>query len=289
MQAADAQGVELNHTPKQPHTVIEPLSGWRLIDVAELWRHRDLLYFFTWRDVKIRYKQTLLGVSWAVLQPFMMMVVFSVFLGKMAKVNYGDNPTTVFLYAGLLPWTFFSTAISNAANSVVNSQQMITKIYFPRLLVPFASIGAAVVDFLIAFLLLAAMMAYYRVAPGWPICMVPVLLILITLAAAGVGTFLAALNVAFRDFKYTLPFLVQLWMFATPAVYLPERRPSSPLLGLLVDLNPMNGLIAFFRGATLGGELPWDGLVPAVVMILVIFLCGVFYFRRVESNFADVI
>jgi lipopolysaccharide transport system permease protein len=272
-----------------PHTVIEPLSGWRLVDVAELWRHRDLLYFFTWRDVKIRYKQTFLGVLWALLQPFLMMVVFSVFFGKMAKVDYGDNPAPVFLYAGLLPWTFFANAISNAGNSVVGAQQMITKIYFPRLLVPFAAIGAAVVDFLIAFTLLLALMVYYRVPPGWPILAVPALLVLASLAAAGVGTLLAALNVAFRDFKYTMPFLVQIWMFATPAVYLPDRRPSSPLLATIVDLNPMNGLIAFFRAATLGGELPWAGLVPSTAMILVMFFVGVFYFRRVEANFADVI
>ena len=174
----------------------------------------------TWRDVMVRYKQTVLGVAWAVLQPAMMMVVFTVFLGQMARVDSGDFPYPLFVYAGLLPWTFFATAVSNAGNSVVGSAQMVSKIYFPRLLIPLASVAAAVVDFLIAFLLLAGLMFYYGIVPGWQILLVPLLLLLAVLAAVGVGSMLAALNVSYRDFKYTIPFLMQIWMFATPTVYM---------------------------------------------------------------------
>ena len=207
-------------TPAPIVTLIRPAQGWQLINFGELWQFRELLYFLTWRDVKVRYKQTLLGAAWAILQPLLMMVVFTIFFGRMAGVSSGGVPYPLFAYAGLLPWTFFATAIAAAGNSVVGSERLITKIYFPRLAVPFAAVGAAVVDFLIAFGLLIAMMVYYRVAPGWGLLLVPVIFGAILLAALGVGTLLAALNVAYRDFRYVIPFLVQLWMFATPSVYM---------------------------------------------------------------------
>lgn len=310
-------------SPAIPPLVITAHRGWQLINVAELWRYRELLYFLAWRDVKVRYKQTLLGAAWAVIQPFMMMVVFTIFLSRMAHMSSGDFPYPVFVYAGLLPWTFFSTAISNAGNSVVGSERLITKIYFPRLAIPFASVAAAIVDFLIAFVVLLGMMLWYRIAPTWGLLMVPVLLVLLALAATGVGTLLAALNVAYRDFRYVIPFLAQLWMFATPTVYMQpsehstepkpvaastvvardgdhtaERSSAVPTatqgavpddIQHLLNLNPLTGLIGCFRAATLGGEMPWGQLAYSSGGVVVLFLAGCFYFRRVEDSFADVI
>lgn len=316
----------------RPWTVIEPPRGWQWLELRELWRYRELLYFLAWRDVKIRYKQTILGAAWAVIQPFMMMVVFTVFLGGMAGVDSGGVPYPVFVYAGLLPWTFFATAISSAGNSVVQAQQIVTKVYFPRLAIPFASVGAAVVDFAIAFGMLLMLMAYYGVRPGWSIGLVVPLLLLTAVAALGVGTLLAALNVSFRDFKYTIPFLVQLWMFATPTVYMqvhtqapsaargtspagasaaaPAMRQTAPLghagedsgpaapenarrlpagFEPLLHINPMIGVIAFFRAAVLGGPLPWSQLAYPVFVIAGLSCVGLAYFRRVESRFADII
>lgn len=310
-------------TEELPLQVIEPPRGWQLVNLRELWRYRELFYFFTWRDVKIRYKQTLLGAGWAVVQPFMMMVVFTIFLGGMANVDSGDYPYPVFVYAGLLPWTFFATAITTAGNSLLGARQIVTKVYFPRLAVPFASVGAALVDFAIAFGMLLVLMAYYGVQPGWGLLLVPLLVPVLMFAALGVGTLLAALNVAYRDFKYTIPFLVQIWMFATPTVYmnLPqetehsvaaatttvsvddigksgtttakrqavERNRLPAELKPLLQLNPMTGVIAFFRASVLGGPLPWGQLCYPVALIAVFFCGGVAYFRRVESSFADII
>lgn len=301
-------------------TVIRPVEGWQLLNLAELWRHRELLYFFTWRDVKVRYKQTLLGASWAILQPFMMMIVFTIFLGQMAQVDSGSIPYPVFVYAGLLPWTFFANATSNAGNSLVMAQQIITKVYFPRLAVPLACVGAAMVDFVIAFAMLIALMLFYGYEPTWSLLLVPPLLALAALAASGAGTLLSALNVAYRDFKYTIPFLIQLWMFATPTVYMnvdnektnttlaasefaaetkvpasagvgtvDESKTGRELTQFLLRMNPMVGLIAFFRASVLGTSLPWQALADSTVLIVVMFLVGLTYFRRVEAWFADII
>jgi lipopolysaccharide transport system permease protein len=312
----------------QGEVIIEPRSGWQLLNLGELWKHRELLLFFTWRDVMIRYKQTALGAGWAVLQPLMMMVVFTVFLGRMAKVDSGNFAYPVFVYAGLLPWTFFATAITRAGNSVVGALNIVDKVYFPRLVFPLASVGAAIVDFLIASTILVGLMFFYGIVPGWSILLVPGLLALATLAALGVGTALAALNVAFRDFKYTIPFLMQLWMFATPTVYMnvetiakPQPQATAPVraespagddgapaaapaadteeqgrrpsltVGIksLLYLNPMTGLVAFFRAATLGGPLPWTSLGYSASIIVLMFIAGMLYFRRVECRFADII
>jgi lipopolysaccharide transport system permease protein len=291
----------------QPETVIEPRSAWKALDLKELWRYRELLFFLTWRDVKVRYKQTLLGAGWAILQPTLMMVVFSVFLGKLAMLDQKVRfPYPVFVYAGLLPWTFFATALANAGNSVVASEQLITKVYFPRLIIPFAAVGAALVDFALAFLVLVGLMLYYGIAPTFSFLLLPLLVVLATLAALGVGTFVAALNVSYRDFRYLIPFLLQLWMFATPSIYMqsPEPAPetsAAPAVEVsgtdallstvrrLLDFNPMTGLIAFFRAAILGGRLPWDQLAFSGTMILALFAVGCYYFRRVEDSFADII
>ena len=273
-----------------PTIVIEGRRGWQPINVRELWDFRELLYFLTWRDVKVRYKQTLLGAAWAVLQPAMMMVVFTVFFGRMAKVSSGDLPYPVFAYLGLVPWTFFATSISNAGNSVVGSERLITKIYFPRLAIPFASVGAAVVDFLMAFTLLLVLMAVYHIYPGANMLLVPVVFLPIVLTALGVGTMLAALNVAYRDFRYVIPFLTQLWMFATPSVYMQaDAAATHGSLRAFLSLNPMTGLITCFRTACRGGAMDWHQWGLSAAFSGVVFLVGCFFFRRMERNFADII
>jgi lipopolysaccharide transport system permease protein len=272
-----------------PMTVIDPPIGWQLINVRELWRFRELVFFLTWRDVKVRYKQTLLGAAWAILQPLLMMVVFTIFFSRMAGVPSGDLPYPLFAYAGLLPWTFFATAITSAGNSVVGSERLITKIYFPRLAIPFAAVGAAVVDFIIAFGLLIAMMIYYGISPGIGMLLAPVVFGLILVAALGIGTLLAALNVAYRDIRYVIPFLVQIGMFATPTVYMQPTVEPAGWSRFLLTLNPMTSLISAFRRSMLGGPIPWGQLALASGAVVLTFLVGCFYFRKVEDGFADII
>jgi lipopolysaccharide transport system permease protein len=288
--------VELIQTPPSPGTagdprriVIVPPGGLELINVGQLWHYRELLFFLVWRDVKVRYKQTVLGAAWAVLQPAMMMIVFTIFFGRMAKMPSGGLPYPLFAFAGLLPWTFFSSAVSKAGNSVVASEELITKVYFPRLTIPFASVGASMVDFVCAFGLLIGMMAYYQVGLGWGLLMVPVVVGLITIAAIGIGTMLAALNVVYRDFRYLIPFMIQLGMFATPTIYMqPDAEPRG-WLQILLDLNPMTNLIAAFRAAVLGGPFPWVGFLVSLGSVSLISILGCLYFRKVEDSFADII
>ena len=275
---------------EQQVVLIRPVSGWQPVNVRELWLFRELLYFLIWRDVKVRYKQTLLGAAWAVLQPAMMMVVFSIFFGRMAGVSSGNLPYPVFVYLGLLPWTFFSSAVSSAGNSVVGSERLITKIYFPRLVIPFASVGAAVVDLAIAFGLLVVMMLWYGVRPGPSALLLPLIVIVIGLASLGVGSALAALNVSYRDFRYVIPFLVQLWMFATPTIYMQTARGGAHgHLSALLVLNPMTGLVAAFRAASCGAPLDWGQLGACAAFAVAAFLGGCVFFRRAEQKFADVI
>ncbi|HTL30740.1 MAG TPA: ABC transporter permease [Tepidisphaeraceae bacterium] len=292
-QATSSHAAPHAPTPPVAPLIIEPASGWQLINARELWRYRELLYFLTWRDVKVRYKQTLLGAAWAILQPVMMMIVFTIFFGRMAKVPAGDVPYPIFVFTGLLPWTFFATAIASAGNSVVGSERLITKIYFPRLAVPFAAVGAAMVDFAIAFSVLLVLMAWYHIMPTMSILLVPVLIVVLALAALGVGTLLAALNVAYRDFKYVLPFMIQIWMFATPTVYMQlTRETGGASFGWgrwLLIANPLTGLIATFRAAVLGNPMPSRLLVTDVLIVIAIFAIGCLYFRKVEDSFADVI
>lgn len=274
-----------------PTMVIGPSEGWQWIGLSELWRFRELVYFLAWRDVKVRYRQTVLGVAWAILQPLMMMAVFTVCFGRMAGVPSAGLPYPLFAYAGLLAWTFFATAVNGASNSVVGSERLITKIYFPRLAIPFAAAGAAVVDFAVALSLLGVMMLYYGVAPGVGLLAVPAIFGLILLTALGCGTLLAALNVAYRDFRYVTPFLLQLWMFATPTVYMQPSaaRTGSGLLGALLNLNPMTGLVDAFRVAILGGSIHWGQLGGLALATAALFLGGCLYFRKVEDRFADII
>ena len=272
-----------------PVTIIERRPGWKFVDLAELWRHRELLYFLTWRDVKVRYKQTALGAAWAVLQPFATMVVFSLFIGRLANMSSGDYPYPLFVFAGLLPWTFFATAISQAGSSVVGSQNLVTKVYFPRLFIPMGAVAAALVDLAVAFVMLLVMMLYYGVMPGWGLLLTPVLVVGLTVAALGVGVMLSALTVAYRDFRHVVPFMVQLWMFATPTIYMQADPILSPKWRSLMPFNPVFGLILNFRQATLGGPLDWWALGISLTVSIGLLIVGCLYFRRVERGFADII
>jgi lipopolysaccharide transport system permease protein len=278
-------------TPEAPpETVIAPPRGWQLIDWRELWRFRELVAILAWRDIKVRYKQTVLGAAWAVLQPGLMMVVFTIFFGRLAGVHAGPWPYPVFVYAGLLPWTFFSTATTAAGQSVVGSERLISKVYFPRLALPLSAVAAALVDFAIAFGLLLGMMLWYGVPFGLNLLLAPLIFAVILLGAVGVGTLLAALHVAYRDFRYVTPFLLQVWLFATPSIYMEGGTgPEDPWARALLALNPLTGLIAAFRAACLGGPIPWAdvGISAAVAVGVLALAC--LYFRKVEDRFADVI
>jgi lipopolysaccharide transport system permease protein len=273
----------------QPVTVIEPRPGWRFIDFRELWQYRELLYFLAWRDLKVRYKQTALGAAWAVLQPLATMIVFTLFLGKVAGISTGDIPYPLFVFAGTLPWTFFANSIASSGQTVVGNKQLVTKIYFPRLLMPFSAIGPFFLDFLIALGVFGILMCWYGVAPGWWVVLAPVTFLGLTLAALGVGTLLAALTVAYRDFRYVVPFGVQLWMFATPCIYMQAEQVVGPRGQALLPLNPAYGLISNFRQVMLGGSPDWYSLVVSGGMAVVLVCVGCFYFRRAEGHFADII
>jgi lipopolysaccharide transport system permease protein len=268
-------------------TVIEPARGWRMLDLRELWAYRELLWVLAGRDVRVRYKQTVLGAGWAVLRPVLTMLVFSAVFGALAGVPSDGYPYPIFVYSALLPWTFFATALAAAGGSVVGSAQLVTKVYFPRLVVPLASIGASLVDLAVSTTVLFAMMAWYGV--GWTaqLAAAPLLYLGVVFAALGAGTLLAALSVAYRDIHHLTPFVVQLWMYATPVIYptslVPERwRP-------LLYLNPMTGLVDGFRSAFLGKPFDGAALAASAAISLALFAAGVAYFERVERRFADVI
>jgi lipopolysaccharide transport system permease protein len=272
-----------------PTTVIERRRGWQVLGLHELWRYRELLFFLAWRDVKVRYKQTVLGAMWAVLQPFATMVVFTVTLGRFSDVSATIQHYPLFVFAGLLPWWFFQNGLTQASGSVVGNQNLITKVYFPRLIIPMGAVVAGLVDFVVAFGMLVAMMLYYGEAPGWSLVVAPVAMLLLVLAAVGVGALLSALTVAYRDFRYVVPFAVQLWMFATTSIYLDSSLVVGPRGHFLLPLNPAHGLILNFRKAMLGGDPDWYALaVSGAVSVGLLFL-GCLYFRRVERSFADVI
>lgn len=269
-------------------TVIEPRKRWIHIDLAELWQYRDLLFFLGWRDVSVRYKQTVLGVAWAVLQPLTMMVIFTLFFGRLAKVPSDGVAYPIFSYAALLPWQFFATAMTHASNSLVENSSLLTKVYFPRVMIPIASLMQAAVDFAVAFVILLGMMVYYGTAVTWKIAALPGLLLLALMAAAGVGLWLSAMNVKYRDIRYTIPFLVQAWMFVSPVVYPASLVPEQ--WRWLYGLNPMSGVIEGFRWALVGtNNHPGTLIVVSAVVSLVLLLAGLAYFFRTEDEFADVV
>jgi lipopolysaccharide transport system permease protein len=272
----------------KPLVVIEPRAAQFGINLRDLWAYHELLYFLTWRDVKVRYKQTLLGVLWAILQPLLMMLIFSLFFGRLAGIKSDDIPYPLFAFAGLLPWTFFATAVNTSGNSLVNSANLITKVYFPRLIVPVASVGSGLIDFGISFVVLGGLMLFYRMPLNWSILMLPVLVVMLTALALGVGVLTSALNVKYRDIKYALPFLIQLWFFASPIIY-----PTSLMPGRwrwLLALNPMTGIIEGFRVALFGRkEFDWTMLATSAVTILALLAYAAVTFRRIEKGFADII
>lgn len=267
---------------------IDPPSAWPAIGLRELWEYRELLYFLTWRDIKVRYKQTVLGAAWAVIQPLFMMLVFSLFFGKLAGVPSDGIPYPVFAFCGLLPWQLFANSLTQASNSLVGSQNLITKVYFPRLVVPISAVLGGVVDFAIAFVLLLAMMLYYGIVPGWQIVVLPGLVLLVVLASLGVGLWLSALNVQYRDVRYTISFLVQFWLFATPVAYPSSIVPEK--WRVLYALNPMVGVVDGFRWALLGKpESPGVPLLISMIVVFLLLIGGLYYFRRMEQQFADIV
>ena len=269
-------------------TVIEPKTGWVPVDFREIWNYRELLYFLTKRDIKVRYKQTVLGGLWAVIQPAFTMIVFTLFFGRLARMPSDGLPYPIFVYAGLLPWTYFANAVSASGNSLVGSANLITKVYFPRIVVPASAALAGLLDFFIALFVLAALMIYYQFLPGWGTLLFPFLVALTFLCAVGVGLWLSALNVQYRDIRYAIPFLIQVWMFVSPVIY-----PVSLVKGnyqWLLALNPMGGVIHAYRASLLGHQpIDWQLLTLSALIILAIFLGGLYYFRRMEKVFADVV
>lgn len=277
----------LNRSNAVPTTIIQPSRGLLSLKLGELWQYRELLYFLTWRDVKIRYKQAVLGFLWAFIQPFLKMVVFSVVFGGLAKMDSEGFPYPIFLYAGLLPWQFFADAVNRSGQSIVSGANLITKVYFPRIIMPVASVGAALVDFAISFGILIAMMFYYHMVPNASILMVLPLVLVTILCALGIGVLVSALNTAYRDFRYALPFLVQIWMFLTPVIYSVKIIPEN--WRWLILLNPMAGIVDAYRSAILGKPFEWGNLGISLGIATIMFLIGLAYFRKTERYFADIV
>lgn len=268
--------------------LIEPSKGWVSLKLKDLWEYRELLYFLTWRDIKVRYKQTALGAAWAIIQPFFSMVVFSLFFGKLAKIPSDGIPYPIFSYAALVPWTFFANGLAQSSNSLVGSSNLLKKVYFPRLAIPIATVLSEVVDFILAFSVLLAMMVYFGVAPTINILYLPLFLLLALITSLGVGLWLSALNVQFRDVRYVIPFITQFWMFATPIAY-PSSLLSEPWR-TIYGINPMVGVVEGFRWALLGTSTRPGPIVGVSALAAVLLLVGgAFYFRRMEKTFADVV
>ena len=270
--------------PDEPLVTIQPGKSWVPVNLRELWTYRELLFFLIWRDIKVRYKQTLIGAAWALLQPLLLMLIFTFFFSRLAGVKSAGAPYPIFAYAGLLPWTFFANAVTNSGNSLIGNTNLITKVYFPRVLIPVAAVAASLVDFGIASILLVVLMIYYRTGLHAEVVMLPVLVALVTLLASGVGIWLAALNVKYRDVRYALPFLIQIWLFASPVIYaVPDGWRW------LLALNPMTAIIEGFRSALFG--LPFDWLMLGVSASITLFILAyaAFAFARMERSFADVI
>jgi lipopolysaccharide transport system permease protein len=274
-------------TDETPTIVIRPSRGWVSLELRDLWRYRELLYFLTWRDIKVRYKQTIFGAAWAILQPFFTMIVFSIFFGRLAKMPSDGIPYPIFAYCALLPWSYFAGALDRASNSLVGSSHLITKVYFPRLAIPISAVTAGLVDFGIAFVVLLGMMLYYGFAPTIAVLTLPFFLVLAIAAALAVGLWLSALNVQYRDVRYTVPFLTQFWLFATPIAYPSSLVPEQ--WRALYGLNPMAGVVEGFRWALLGKEPPGPLLAVSTAVVVLLLIGGLYYFRRMERTFADLV
>ena len=277
---------------RAPVIVIQPSHGWATLQLRALWEYRELLYFLVWRDLKVRYKQTLLGVAWIVLQPVVSMVIYSLLFGGLLNVPSGGVPYPIFAYAGLLPWNYFAGSLTRSSQSLVGSAHLITKVYFPRLNIPISGVLSGLVDFAIAFLVLAAMMLYYGITPTPAMVLLPGFLLLAVLTALGFGLWLSALNVRYRDVNYLVPFLVQVWMYVTPVIYDTALIPEQ--FRFLLALNPMTGVVVGFRWALLGGQLadatpPGPMFALSIAVSLVVLVSGLVFFRNTERTFADIV
>jgi lipopolysaccharide transport system permease protein len=273
---------------QESHIVIEPGRSWLRLDLGDLWRYRELLFFLAWRDIKVRYKQTLLGATWAVIQPLLTMIIFSVIFGQLAGLPSEGIPYPVFTYTALLPWQLFAFALAQSSNSLVGSQNLVSKVYFPRLVIPIASVVPGLVDFLFSFLVLMGLMAFYGIPLTARLLVLPALLFLALITAMAVGLWLSALNVEYRDVRYVVPFLIQFWMYATPIAYSSTLIPEK--WRLLYALNPLTGVVEGFRWALLGksdgiGAMIWI----STAMVVLLLVSGLIYFKRMEDTFADVI
>ena len=277
----------LHSSLMEPLVVIQPSKRWSILSFKDIWAYRELLYFLTWRDVKVRYKQTALGVAWAILQPLFMMVIFTIFFGRLANVGSAGIPYPLFALAGLVPWTFFSNSVTASSNSLVGSANLITKVYFPRLIVPAAALLAGLVDFVLAFFLLIGLMVYYQVVPTLHLLFFPVVVLLTALFGLGVGTWMSALNVKYRDVRFALPFLIQLWLFISSVI-----MPSSslaPRWRWLLKLNPMSGIIEAYRSSLFGLPFDWPSIGIAALLTILTLVYAIYSFGRVERSFADII
>jgi len=283
-----ADGSAKSHSlPENPVVVIEPSRSWVALNLRDLWQYRDLLYILTMRDIKVRYKQTALGAAWAIIQPLFTMLIFTIFFGRLAGMPSDGIPYPLFAYAGLLPWTFFANAVTNSGNSLVGNSNLITKVYFPRMVIPMASVASGLLDLLIAFALLLLMMLYYGIGFSVNMLLLPVLVVLSSLAAAGVGMWMSALNVKYRDIRYALPFMVQIGMFATPVIYPLSIVPEK--WRWLMALNPLAGLIEGFRSASFGKPFDWTSIGISAVVTIGVLIFAAYSFRKMERSFADIV
>lgn len=271
-----------------PVIYLKPSIGWLPMDFGELWRYRELVFFLTWRDVKVRYKQAVLGIAWAVLQPLLTVGIFTLIFGVLLETPSEGLPYPLFALTALLPWQLFATALQRSSISLVGNANLITKIYFPRIAIPLATIFAALIDFAVSFVVLLGVMAYYGVWPGWLILWLPLFVLLTLLTSLAVGLWLSALNVQYRDIQHMVPFLIQVWMYASPIVYPIETIPAG-LWRSIYSLNPMVGVIQGFRWALLGGDRPDLTMLISVAVVLVLLISGLYYFRRMEKTFADIV
>lgn len=288
MSATQTQIAPAAKLSEYPVVRIEARRKWLALDLAELWAYRDLVYFFVWRDIKVRYKQTVIGAAWAILQPVLTMLVFSLFFGKLAKIPSEGLPYAIFYYSALLPWTYFATAMQGATNIVVENQRVITKIYFPRVALPISSVLSGLLDFAISFGVLLVLMSYYRMAPTRAVIWLPFFTLLAVMTALGVGLWLSALNAMYRDVRYVVPFLVQFWMFASPVAYPSSLVPAK--WRWLYGLNPMAGVIEGFRWALTGhGQPPNILLLASSLAVVLLVLSGLIYYHAVEGTIADVV
>ena len=275
-------------SPESPMLCIAPPQGWWDLNLGELWQSRELIYFFVWRDIKIRYKQTAIGAAWAVLQPFLAMVVFTIIFGKFAHIPSEGIPYPVFYYSALLPWLYFAASLQATTNTIVENQRIITKVYFPRLALPISAVFSGLVDFGVGFLLFVVMMIYYGIQPGVPLLFFPLFLLLAVLTAVGVGLWLSAMNAIYRDVRYVVPFLVQFWLFASPVAYSSSLVPAK--WRWLYGLNPMAGVIEGFRWSLSGqGMPPGPMILVSSAIVLLLLATGLIYFQKMETTVADVV